>query len=118
MQHCERPARTSKLLTESQRIQVSRRAELLGLLGQLAVTTQALSNATIGDLYCCGNLFASGGVPGYTWLVASGELPAGLELPKHENTISGTDHGRDVHAHRAGDGRQGHDRQAFTITVS
>ena len=49
--------------------------ELLGLLGQLAVTTEALSNATIGDLYCCGNLFASGGVPGYgedTLIVTAG----------------------------------------------
>lgn len=38
----------------------------------LVVTTETLSNGTVGDFYCCGNLFASGGVPGYTWsLVAS-----------------------------------------------
>jgi len=56
----------------------------------LVVTTVALSNGTVGEFYCCGNLFASGGVQPYTWSVVAGELPPGLELPKGENTISGT----------------------------
>jgi Putative Ig domain len=56
----------------------------------LVVTTEALSDGTVGEFYCCGNLFASGGVPGYSWSVVSGELPPGLELPRRENTISGT----------------------------
>jgi large repetitive protein len=54
------------------------------------ITTQALSNGTVGEFYCCGNLFASGGVQPYEWEVVAGTLPPGLELPKGENTISGT----------------------------
>jgi Putative Ig domain len=54
------------------------------------ITTEALSNGTVGEFYCCGNLFASGGVQPYTWSVVAGALPPGLELPKGENTISGT----------------------------
>ena len=55
-----------------------------------AITTEALSGGTVGEFYCCGNLFASGGVQPYTWSVVAGTLPPGLELPGGENTISGT----------------------------
>jgi hypothetical protein len=54
------------------------------------ITTEALSSGTVGEFYCCGNLFASGGVQPYEWEVVAGTLPPGLELPKGENTISGT----------------------------
>jgi hypothetical protein len=54
------------------------------------ITTVALSGGTVGEFYCCGNLFASGGVQPYDWSVVAGALPAGLELPRGENTISGT----------------------------
>ena len=54
------------------------------------ITTVALSSGTVGEFYCCGNLFASGGVQPYTWSVVAGTLPPGLELPRRENTISGT----------------------------
>ena len=54
------------------------------------ITTEALSNGTVGEFYCCGNLFASGGVQPYTWSLVAGALPPGLELPRRENTISGT----------------------------
>jgi Putative Ig domain len=54
------------------------------------ITTVALSDGTVGEFYCCGNLFASGGVQPYTWSVVAGALPPGLALPKRENTISGT----------------------------
>jgi hypothetical protein len=54
------------------------------------ITTEALSAGTVGEFYCCGNLFASGGVQPYEWQVVAGTLPPGLELPKGENTISGT----------------------------
>jgi hypothetical protein len=30
------------------------------------ITTEALSSGTVGEFYCCGNLFASGGVQPYT----------------------------------------------------
>lgn len=54
------------------------------------ITTEVLSAGTVGEFYCCGNLFASGGVQPYTWSVVAGELPPGLALPRRENTISGT----------------------------
>ena len=54
------------------------------------ITTEALAGGTVGEFYCCGNLFASGGVQPYTWSVVAGVLPSGLELPRGENTISGT----------------------------
>jgi hypothetical protein len=54
------------------------------------ITTEALSTGTVGEFYCCGNLFASGGVQPYTWSVVAGALPPGLVLPRRENTISGT----------------------------
>ena len=54
------------------------------------ITTEALSSGTVGEFYCCGNLFASGGVQPYTWSVVAGALPPGLELPRRDNTISGT----------------------------
>ena len=54
------------------------------------ITTEVLASGTVGEFYCCGNLFASGGVQPYEWSVVAGTLPPGLELPKGENTISGT----------------------------
>ncbi len=54
------------------------------------ITTEALNGGTVGEFYCCGNLFANGGVQPYTWSVVAGTLPPGLELPRRENTISGT----------------------------
>jgi hypothetical protein len=36
------------------------------------------------------HLFAGGGVQPSTWSVVAGALPPGLELPRRENTISGT----------------------------
>lgn len=54
------------------------------------ITTEALSSGTVGEFYCCGNLFASGGVQPFAWSVVDGALPPGLELPRRENTISGT----------------------------
>jgi Putative Ig domain len=56
----------------------------------LTVTTEALSSAVVGEFYCCGNLFASGGVPGYSWSLASGQLPPGLELSESPGAITGT----------------------------
>jgi hypothetical protein len=54
------------------------------------ITTEALSSGTVGEFYCCGNLFADGGVQPFTWTIVAGALPPGLELPRGENTISGT----------------------------
>jgi hypothetical protein len=86
----------------------------------LVVTTETLSNGTVGEYYCCGNLFASGGVPPYTWSVVSGELPPGLELPRRENTISGTPTtaGTFTFTVQVTDERGTTAEKAFTITVS
>lgn len=40
--------------------------------------------------YCCGNLFADGGTPGYTWTLLSGALPPGLSLSPSPGRINGT----------------------------
>ncbi len=86
----------------------------------LVVTTETLSNGTVGEFYCCGNLFASGGVPGYTWSVVSGELPPGLELPRRENTISGTPTmaGTFMFTVQVTDERGTTTEKAFTITIN
>jgi hypothetical protein len=74
----------------------------------------------VGEFYCCGNLFASGGISPYTWSVASGELPPGLELPRRENTISGTPTtaGTFTLTVQVMDERGTTAEKAFTITVS
>ena len=51
---------------------------------------KALAGGTVGEFSCCGNLFASGGVQPYSWSVVAEALPPGLELPRRDNTISGT----------------------------
>lgn len=58
--------------------------------GQLAITTTALPNGTIGVAYNQ-TLVASGGVPGYVWSLNTGSnpLPAGLTL-NPAGVISGT----------------------------
>ncbi len=49
-----------------------------------------LSSGTVGEFYCCGNLFADGGVPDYTWSLVGGELPPGLTLSESPGRITGT----------------------------
>jgi hypothetical protein len=56
----------------------------------LAVTTGSLPGGTVGSTYPSSALQASGGVPPYTWALASGStLPAGLNLSAG-GAISGT----------------------------
>jgi beta-glucanase (GH16 family) len=54
----------------------------------IAITTSALPGATVGTGYSAA-LKATGGVPPYTWSLASGTLPAGLSLSS-SGVISGT----------------------------
>jgi len=84
------------------------------------ITTLALSDGTVGEFYCCGNLFASGGVQPYTWTVVAGALPPGLELPRRENTISGTPTtaGTFTFTVRVTDDVGAFSEKAFTITIS
>lgn len=55
----------------------------------LSVVTTALPPATVGQAYSFA-LEAEGGVGGYGWDVASGQLPAGLSLQAVTGLISGT----------------------------
>ena len=85
-----------------------------------SITTIALSDGTVGAFYCCGNLFAIGGVQPYTWSVVGGTLPPGLELPRRENTISGTPTtaGTFTFTVRVTDDLGASSEQTFTITIT
>ncbi|HKP85144.1 MAG TPA: putative Ig domain-containing protein, partial [Blastocatellia bacterium] len=54
----------------------------------LSVGTNDMPEATVGVAYSR-TLVANGGAPGYTWLLQSGSLPAGLTLSQ-SGTVSGT----------------------------
>ena len=54
----------------------------------LAVTTTSLPSGQVGKAYSA-VVTATGGIPPYTWSVASGTLPAGLSLGASTGTISG-----------------------------
>jgi Putative Ig domain len=84
------------------------------------ITTVALSGGTVGEFYCCGNLFAIGGVQPYDWSVVAGALPPGLELPKGGNTISGTPTlaGTFTFTVRVTDDLGAFSEQEFSITIS
>jgi hypothetical protein len=56
---------------------------------RLAITSGALSSATLGMAYR-GALAASGGTPPYRWSIASGALPKGLTLDSSSGAITGT----------------------------
>ena len=85
-----------------------------------SITTVALSDGTVGEFYCCGNLVAIGGVQPYTWSVVAGTLPPGLELPRRENTISGTPTtaGTFTFTVRVTDDLGASSEQTFTITIA
>ena len=88
----------------------------------VVITNQsdALSPATVGQFYCCGNLFADGGVPGYTWTLRSGQLPPGLQLSASPGRITGTPTTRGTFSFvvRATDMRGAFAERTFSITVS
>jgi hypothetical protein len=88
----------------------------------LVITNQsdALSPGTVGEFYCCGNLFADGGVPDYTWTLVSGELPPGLELTESPGRITGTPTtaGTFTFTVRVTDSRGAFAERTFSITIS
>jgi Putative Ig domain len=88
----------------------------------LVITNQSdtLSPGTVGEFYCCGNLFASGGVPDYTWSLVSGELPPGLELSESPGRITGTPTtaGTFTFTVRVTDSREAFAERTFSITIS
>jgi hypothetical protein len=60
-----------------------------GAGGGLAVTTTTLPTGTVGAAYT-GALSASGGTPGYSWVITLGSLPTGLNLVGSTGQIVGT----------------------------
>jgi len=82
--------------------------------------SDALSPGTVGQFYCCGNLFADGGVPGYTWTLRSGQLPPGLSLQASPGRITGTPRtaGTFSFTVRATDTRGAFAERTFSITIS
>ena len=85
----------------------------------VTITTPALNDATVGQFYCCGNLFADGGTPGYTWTLRAGALPPGLNLQASPGRITGTPTlaGTFTFTVRATDTKGAFAEKAFTITV-
>jgi len=57
-------------------------------VAQLAITTTALPTGGVGSSYSA-TLGAQGGVPPYTWSIASGALPGGLTLQATSGAIAG-----------------------------
>jgi hypothetical protein len=88
----------------------------------LVITNQSdsLSPGTVGEFYCCGNLFADGGVPDYSWTLVSGELPPGLALSRSPGRITGTPTtaGTFVFTVRVTDSRGAFAERTFSITIS
>ena len=88
----------------------------------VVITNQSdtLSPGTVGQFYCCGNLFADGGVPGYTWTLRSGQLPPGLSLQASPGRITGTPttSGTFSFLVRATDTKGSFAERTFSITVS
>jgi hypothetical protein len=82
--------------------------------------SDALSPGTVGQFYCCGNLFADGGVPGYTWSLRSGQLPPGLSLTASPGRITGTPTTRGTFSFlvRVTDSRGAFAERTFSITIS
>jgi Putative Ig domain len=88
----------------------------------VVITNQsdALTPGTVGQFYCCGNLFADGGVPGYTWTLRSGQLPPGMRLTASPGRITGTPTTRGTFSFvvRATDTRGAFAERTFSITVT
>lgn len=88
----------------------------------LVITNQSssLSPGTVGQFYCCGNLFADGGVSPYTWTLRSGQLPPGLSLQASPGRITGTPTtpGTFTFVVRVTDTRGAFTEGTFSITVT
>lgn len=82
--------------------------------------SDTLSPGTVGAFYCCGNLFADGGVPGYTWSLRSGALPPGLSLTASPGRITGTPTtaGTFTFLVRVTDSRGAFAERTFSITIT
>jgi hypothetical protein len=88
----------------------------------VVITNQSgtLNNGVVGQFYCCGNLFADGGTPGYTWTLRAGALPPGLNLQASPGRITGTPTTAGTFSFllRATDTKGAFAEQTFSITVT
>ncbi len=88
----------------------------------VVITNQSdtLTPGTVGQFYCCGNLFVDGGVPGYTWTLRAGQLPPGLSLSASPGRITGTPTtvGTFTFLVRVTDSRGVFTERTFSITVT
>ena len=88
----------------------------------LVTTNQSdvLSPGTVGEDYCCGNLFASGGVLPSTWSLRRRRAPPGLELSESPGRITGlpTTAGTFTFTVRVTDDRGAPAERSFSITIS
>ena len=85
--------------------------------GALAVATQVLSYATLGQTYTA-VLAASGGTPPYTWSLTGGSLPPGLAFDAGGNiTGTPTSQGASTFTVEVTDNVGAHAFASFTITV-
>ncbi len=77
------------------------------------------NDGTVGEPYFF-NVFVSGGVQPYTFAVVDGALPPGLELPRRDNTISGTptEAGTFTFTVQVTDDIGGTDEREYTITIN
>jgi hypothetical protein len=88
----------------------------------LVITNQSdqLADGQVGQFYCCGNLFADGRVPDYTWTLRSGQIPPGLQLTASPGRITGTPTTRGTFSFvvRVTDSRGAFAERTFSITVT
>jgi hypothetical protein len=88
----------------------------------LVITNQSdqLTGGQVGQFYCCGNLFADGRVPDYTWTLRSGQIPPGLQLTASPGRITGTPTTRGTFSFvvRVTDSRGAFAERTFSITVT
>jgi hypothetical protein len=68
----------------------AQKAFTLNINVAISITTATLPNGSVGVAYPQTTLAASGGKPPYTWSIASGALPGGLQLSASTGAISGT----------------------------
>ncbi|WP_295428829.1 S8 family serine peptidase [uncultured Thiodictyon sp.] len=96
-------------------------ADALRLLAAepLAITTTALADSSVGLAYNI-VLGASGGIPPYSWSLASGALPPGLTLDSASGNLTGTPTqvGSYSFTVKAGDGYTQSTPQALSINVA
>src|SRR3990170_4704161 len=94
------------------------RALSIQIYSALSLTTSSLTDGTVNLAYSQ-TLLATGGKTPYTWSIATGSLPAGLNLNTATGVISGTPTagGTSNFTVRATDANGATSSQALTITI-